>query len=134
MYYLYCIFAFISEIFPFIIFMFLVVSFLFCLEKSDLVVMNSFSFCLSVKLLISPSNLRESLAGRVFLDAGFPLSPLFFFKDLICLIFGHVGSRCCTWAFSSCGKRGYSSLWRLLLLQSTGSRGTGFSSCGTQVQ
>ena len=33
----------------------------FC--KTVLVVLNSFSFCLSVKLLISPSNLSESLAG-----------------------------------------------------------------------
>ena len=29
-------------------------------------VLVSFSFCLSVKLLISPSNLNDSLTGRVF--------------------------------------------------------------------
>ena len=53
------------------IFLFLVVAFLLCLEKflqhllkAGLVVLNSFSFCLSVKLLISPSNLNESLAGQ----------------------------------------------------------------------
>ena len=31
--------------------------------KAGLVVLNSFNFCLSVKLLISPSNLKETLAG-----------------------------------------------------------------------
>ena len=49
-----------------------------------------------------------------------------------------LGLRCCVWAFSSCGERGYSSLgcagfslrW-LLLLQSTGSRRAGFSSRGS---
>ena len=52
-----------------------------------------------------------------------------------------LGLRCCAWAFSGCGERGYSSLpcaglslrW-FLLLRSTGSRHTGFSSCGTQAQ
>ena len=45
---------------------------------------------------------------------------------------------CCAQAFSSCGKWGYSllwckgfSLWWLPLLQSTGSRHAGFSSCGS---
>ena len=32
--------------------------------KDDLVVLNSLKFCLSGKLLISPSNLEESLAGQ----------------------------------------------------------------------
>ena len=54
-----------------------------------------------------------------------------------------LGLRCCTWAFSSCGERGrgYSLLWCagfslrwLLLLQSTGSRCAGFSSCGMWAQ
>ena len=31
--------------------------------KAGLVVLNSFNFCLSVKLLISPSNLKETFAG-----------------------------------------------------------------------
>ena len=31
--------------------------------KAGLVVLNSLNFCLSVKVLISPSNLNESLAG-----------------------------------------------------------------------
>ena len=52
-----------------------------------------------------------------------------------------LGLRCCAWAFSSCGERGYSSLrcmgfslrW-LLLLQSTGSRHAGFSSGGSWAQ
>ena len=52
-----------------------------------------------------------------------------------------LGLCCCTQAFSSCcERRGYSSLrcmgflWRwLLLLQSTGSRCTTFSSCGSQA-
>ena len=51
-----------------------------------------------------------------------------------------LGLRCCTRAFSSCVERGYSSLWCtgsslpwLLMLRSTGSRRTGFSSCAAQV-
>ena len=44
--------------------------------KAHLVVLNSFSFCLSVKLLISPSNLNESLAGRVFLVVAFSFITL----------------------------------------------------------
>ena len=62
-------------------------------------------------------------------------SYLFFFF-LVAL-----GLRCCAWAFSSCGEGVYSSLWCagfslqwLLLLWSTGSRHTGFSSCGMQAQ
>ena len=51
-----------------------------------------------------------------------------------------LGLRCCTQAFSVTASGGYSSLccvdyslrW-LLLLQSTGSRCTGFSSCGTRA-
>ena len=37
-------------------------SFSIC-DKGGLVVLNSVNFCLSGKLLISPSNLRESLAA-----------------------------------------------------------------------
>ena len=52
-----------------------------------------------------------------------------------------LGIRCFARAFSSCGEPGYSLLWCtgfslqwLLLLRSTGSRRTGFSSCGTWAQ
>ena len=52
-----------------------------------------------------------------------------------------LGLRCCTQAFSSCGERGLLfvavsglSLSWLLLLQSTGSRRAGFSSCGMWAQ
>ena len=50
-----------------------------------------------------------------------------------------LGLRCCTWAFSSCGERGYSqlqcagfSLWWLLLLRSMGSsmRASVVAACG----
>ena len=61
--YLYCIFVFPMS-FSFIIFMFLVVTFSFSLREVSLpfnVKLNSFSCCLSVKLLISPSNLNENL-------------------------------------------------------------------------
>ena len=44
--------------------------------RAGLVVLNSLSFCLSVKLLISPSNLNEILAGRVILVVGSSLSSL----------------------------------------------------------
>ena len=66
--------AFTNEIFPFIIFIFLVMTFSFSQRspfniscKAFLVMLNSFSLCLSVKLLISPSNLSESLAGECML-------------------------------------------------------------------
>ena len=36
-------------------------------NPAGLMVLNSLHFCLSGKLSISPSNLNESLAGRVFL-------------------------------------------------------------------
>ena len=39
--------------------------------KAGLVVLNSLSFCLSVKLLISPSNLNEILAGQSNLGCRF---------------------------------------------------------------
>ena len=49
-----------------------------------------------------------------------------------------LGLHCCARAFSSCSERGPLFMWcagfslrRLLLLRSTGSRHTGFSSCGT---
>ena len=44
--------------------------------QTGLVVMNSLNFCLYGKLLISPSNQNESLAGRVFLVVGSPLWSL----------------------------------------------------------
>ena len=39
-------------------------------------VLNSFSFCLSVELLISPSALKESLAGGVLGCRFFPVITL----------------------------------------------------------
>ena len=39
--------------------------------KADLVVLNSFSFCFSIKLLISPPNLKESLAELTIFVVGF---------------------------------------------------------------
>ena len=66
-----------------------------------------------------------------------------FFKliYLFYLFLAALGRRCCLWAFSSCGERGLLFVavhelliaW-LLLLQSTGSRHAGFSSCGTWAQ
>ena len=73
---------------------------------------------------------------------GFPFLHIFanicFFFNFF--IFGWVGSSLLCMGFSSCGERvllfvavvGFS-LW-LLLLQSTGSRHAGFSSCSTQAQ
>ena len=61
---------FTSEIFHFIVSLFLVETFSFHVRssfniccKTGLLVLNSFSFCLSVNLLIFLSNLNESLAG-----------------------------------------------------------------------
>ena len=66
----YCIFAFTDEFFPSVTFIFLIENF-FLLEispfiiyyKAVLVVLNYFGFLLSVKLLISSSNLHESITG-----------------------------------------------------------------------
>ena len=44
--------------------------------KADLVVLNSLSFCLSVKVLISSSYLNEILDGTVIWVVGFSLSTL----------------------------------------------------------
>ena len=80
--------------------------------------------------------MSPALAGRLSTTVP-PGKPSFFF--LITYFLAALGLRCCAWAFSSCGaSRGYSSLWCvgfslrwLLLLQSTGSKHAGFSSCGT---
>ena len=45
-------------------------SFSIC-SKADLVVLNSLNLCLSGKLLISPSNLKESFAGESILGCRF---------------------------------------------------------------
>ena len=67
---------------------------------------------------------------------GQTFSFLFFFFFFLATF----GLRCCAWSFSSWGSQGYSSLWCagfslrwLLLLQSTGSRHMGFSSCGSRA-
>ena len=54
----------------------------------------------------------------------------FFFKFYLFL--AALGLRCCTQAFSSCGEWGllFVAVPGLLMLQSTGSRHVGFSSCG----
>ena len=64
----------------------------------------------------------------------------FFFKRLQVLEGGNFlgGLRwvfVATWAFFSCGERGllFVAVHGLLLLQSTGSRHVGFSSCGSQA-
>ena len=84
---------------------------------------------LQIKGLWQPCIVRQLLA--------------FFSKKVFCFLFflAVLGLCCCTLAFSSCGSRGYSSLWCvgfslrwLLLLRSMGSRHAGFSSCGTWVQ
>ena len=69
--YFYFMFAFTSELSHFVIFLFIVVAFYFPPREVPLVVVvrlfwwcfYSVSFCLSEKLLISLSNLNESLAG-----------------------------------------------------------------------
>ena len=72
----------------FLIFLFLVVAFSFLPReiplsicyKAGFVVLNSLSFCLSVKLLISPSNVNEILLGRAVLVGGF--SCVLFFSSV----------------------------------------------------
>ena len=57
-------------------------------------------------------------------------------SQFFCFLFLAVlGLRCCPRAFSSCGKRGHSSLWCAgFSLWSLGSRHMGFSSCSTWAQ
>ena len=65
---------------------------------------------------------------------------LFFFNNFIYLLLASLGLHCFVWPFSLCGEWGYSSLqcpgfslkW-FLLLQSTGSRHMGVSSCSMQA-
>ena len=56
--------------FPFLVFSDQRSSFSVCC-KASLVVLNSLNFCLSGKLLISPSNLKENLAGQSILGCRF---------------------------------------------------------------
>ena len=56
------------------------------------------------------------------------------------LILAALDLRCCVWAFASCSKRGCFSLWRVdfllrwfPMLQSAGSRHTGFRSCSSGI-
>ena len=82
--------------------------------------------------MIWPMNAYSARAGC--LRGRSCLQPFYFF-----IFFGYIGSSLLrARSFSSCGERGYSSLrrvgfslWCLLLLWSTGSRRSGFSSCGT---
>ena len=81
------------------------------------------------------------LVLRLGLGSILSLFIFYFYEFILFIYFWLPGSLGCTWAFSSCSERGYSllrctgfSLRWLLLLQTTGSRCTGFSSCGTQAQ
>ena len=75
-----------------------------------------------------------------FLTNMVPIISLFVFNKFIYLFLATLGLCCCARAFSSCSEWGYSSLrctgfslrW-LHLLQSMGSRCTGFSSCGSRA-
>ena len=60
----------------------------------------------------------------------------FFFNKFIYLFLAALGLCCCARAFSSCSEQGllFLVVCGLLLLQSTGSRHAGFSSCGTWAQ
>ena len=68
------------------------------------------------------------------------LPPFFLFFNYLFLFLAVLGLRCCARAFSNCGEQGLlfvavrGLLSWLLLLQSTGSRHVGFSSCSTQAQ
>ena len=76
-----------------------------------------------------------SLGPKKLQDVFFFLNKIIYFMYLFLTA---LGLRCCARAFSSCSERGLLSvavcsfsLWWLLLLQSTGSRHMGFSSCGS---
>ena len=63
-------------------------------------------------------------------------APLFLFFLFIYLFLAALGLRCCAQAFSSCSEQAplFAAVCGLLLLQSTGSRLAGFSSCSTRAQ
>ena len=92
----------------------------------------------SQALFLPPSHCILFPLPRILFSLPF---SLFFYKFLFYLfIFGCVGSSLCGLSLVA-ASGGYSSLHcagfslrRLLLLQSTSSRRTGFSSCGTQPQ
>ena len=85
------------------------------------------------------SSLRKPTNGLsllLFLKCSDPLTVFF-----ICSFLAALGLCCFAQDFSSCSERGYSLLWCmgfslqwLLLLQSTSSRRTGFSSCSSNAQ
>ena len=80
--------------------------------------------------------LGQSLLFIVFIFISF-LFYFYFLKIKLINFLAALGLHCCAWAFlSSCGKRGllFVAVWWLLLLRSTGSRHTGFSSCSTWAQ
>ena len=88
-----------------------------------------------------PETPGPALAGGARTSRATPALPPFFFFFLINIFLAALGLRSCVQVFSSCGERGYSSLWCmdfslrwLLLLRSTGFRHMGFSSCGTRAQ
>ena len=65
------IFSFTNETFPFVIFIFLVVAFSLTFLTKLIVMLNSFRFCWSVKLLLFPPNLNESFAQESILNCRF---------------------------------------------------------------
>ena len=86
--------------------------------------------------------LEENSDGTMLLDL---IWVLLFSNSVFCFLFffflAALGLCCCAWTFSSCSARGlllvvvhWLLIQWLLLLQSTGSRRAGFSSCGTQAQ
>ena len=97
-----------------------------------------YTICLFLFFFFSTSLLLLLLAF-LWNQGGFPLFFIQFSLHLTTFFFlATLGLHCCTRAFSSCASRSYSSLWCagfslwwLLLLWSTRSRRTGFSSCST---
>ena len=90
--------------------------------------------CMSCSLLY-PSPLHRAYHT---LATQYTFVIFLFLRITYLYIFDCSGSSFLCWAFSSCGSRRCSSLWctsfslqELLLLGSTGSRGTGVSSCST---
>ena len=79
------------------------------------------------------SNLCSLHQEHRVLTTGPPGMSLFFYLNLCNLSLVVLGLHCCMQAFSSCSEQGllFIALQRLLSLQRTGSRHTGFSHCST---
>ena len=129
--------------FPYLVFPAQRSSFSICC-KADLMVLNSFNFFMSVKLLISPSNLNEGLAGQSILGCRFFShhfsiyhAILFWLVEFLLrnqlMILWEFPFFCCLLFFSCCFNILYLSLIFVSLITVCACSSLGFSCLGLAV-